>query len=220
MNTTLTMITRDPFCHPWKRARAVLDEVARRGWPTSLAVDERSCLSCKRMMTQYGDPLFFTPAYDSCDGMMNEVVERATTRHCLMISDDEEPSAGVWKLAARPGPFSYAFRLLCPLPNGRLYTPGTEIQMRLVERDGWRLVGGIDGWDDTKRPASSSEIIWHFACFAPRAFRDAKFEGYARATGRPANEWEIRHNWEDHLELSERMTPELVAQMPRGEVLV
>lgn len=225
MSVTVTMITRDPFCQPWKRADRTLAEAKRRGWPLSLALDARSCQSCLfRMQGEYGIGVVFNPERDSCDMMLNEVVQAATTRHCLMLADDEEPSPALWDFAAQVRlPISYSLPLYTPLPDGRLYLLGKEIQFRLVERAGWKWQGKIDGWDEVKHPAYNNNLVlWHYACFAPREYREAKLARYAAQNQYVDGDWAKfgeRHFYEDHPEAIVPMPPELVGMLPREVAL-
>lgn len=212
------MITRDPFCHPWKRARRVIDEALRRRFPIVLAVDERSCYGCKfaAEIQEAERVLWFTPTRDSCDEMLNTVVQATSTDYCLMVADDEEPSPALWDFAAKPLiPASYAVKVLTPTPDGRLYTLGTEIQIRLVERKQWRWIGGIDGHDDPSARAAIAHhlILWHYATFAPREFREAKLLRYIEYGATP--EYGERHFWEDRYDAIVEIPEDLKRQLPK-----
>lgn len=206
------MITRDPFCKSWKRTERVINEAARRGFELVVALDERSCDDCKAR-----DPLDqfirFTPERDSCDPMLNAVVQAAKADMVLLVSDDEEPSPALWDFAQRP-PFkgSYVVRLVTPV-GAQVYEPGFEMQMRLLHRPGWKWVGGIDGHDDAKRPASVPFILWHYATAAPRAVREAKLANYM-TLGADLN-FGKRHLWEGHPEGLRPMTEYERKQFPR-----
>jgi hypothetical protein len=212
------MLTRDPFCHPWKRTARVLAEARRRRFSITLAVDERSCADCCERAKEY-EPIWFTPPHDYCEPVMDEMVHRSKEPMALLVSDDEEPSARLWLFAQQPPVrMSWTVRLITPTPNGRLYKPGMEVQLRLIHTPSWHWVGDIGGHDEHGgRVGASQLVLWHFATFAPREFRDRKFDGYRAGNALSETDWEIyarRHNYEDWPDQVVAMPKDLKAQYP------
>ena len=218
---TLATVTRDPFCHPWKRADRYLTEAANRGWDIVVGLDRRTCEPCMRQLllilskAPRAQVLRFLPVQESCDEMLEEVVHTTRSKRVLLVSDDEEPSPALWALAQKPPiEANWAIQMVCPLPDLRLYAPGTEIQMRLLNPKTWHWVGGLGGYDDNGGNAASAihAILWHFACWAPRDYREAKMISYQKLGATP--EYGRRHFWEEHQDETVPMTPALRAQFP------
>lgn len=226
--TSLVQITRDPFCRPWKRSRRVLEEARRRKLSITLAVDERSCADC-RMQAEAFHPVWFTPPYDSCGPVIEEMVHRAREPMVLAVSDDEEPSQRLWAFAQRPPMrMNWTVRLITPTPDGRLYMRGTEIQIRLMYLPEWHWIGGISGYDEHGKNVGASQLVmWHFATFAPREVREAKLRAYQEGAKQDSTtpesqghaEWKDygeRHFWEDRPDMIVPMPADLKVQYPKA----
>jgi hypothetical protein len=224
--TALVQITRDPFCHDWKRTSRVLTEARRRNFSVILAVDQRSCLECHKRAMEY-DPIWFIPPYNSCGPVIEEIVHKASDPMVLLVSDDEEPSPKLWAFAQRPPiRMNWTVRMLTPIPDGRLYPPGEEIQIRLIHTPTWHWVGGISGYDDHGGNVGASQLVlWHFATFAPREFRESKLQNYqdgakqdfTTPTELSQTDWATygeRHGWEDRPDMIVPMPDDLKAQYP------
>lgn len=210
---SLTMITRDPFCKPWKRSARVLGEAIRRGWEVVVAMDSRSCEGCRTAMP--GVSYTWTPTRDSCDEQYDAIVRRTHGSLVLMVADDEEPSPSLWDFAEHPPALAnYAVKLVTPTPDGRVYTLGTEIQARLVNPKTWRWVGGIAGTDEIRGAAyfAGDLILWHFATCAPRDVREAKLANY-KTLGADDHYGE-RHIYERRPDAIIPMSKALRAQFP------
>jgi len=222
------MVTRDPFCHPWKRAERVMDEAIRRNFEVVIGLDERSCQDCLQEM--FGQPVSiypFTPPYDSCGPVLDEMVHKANDPTVLLVSDDEEPSPGLWDFATKPTipDLSWTVRMLTPVPDGRLYELGTEIQIRVIAKDYWRWIGGISGYDEhAGRVGASQKILWHYALHASRDLREKKIPAYRLGSLQDPltpEQWDkdwhtftARHYWEDNPDAIVPMPADLAAQLP------
>lgn len=214
----LTIITRDPFL-PWKRTERVLVEAQRRGFHTTVALDERSSVHDRHRIFELADEHYlFTPPDDTCATQLNEVVKRNGSWRVLMVADDEEPSADLWDFAQKtPMPLCYAVLMLTPTPDGRIYNNGKEVQIRIVNPKIWEWRGGFDGSDvingNINSPSvATSYILWHYATFAPEEHMRAKQEAYAKM-GTP-EEYFTRHDWRGHPEGIIPMTVQQRRQFP------
>lgn len=213
---SLTMITRDPFCKPWKRTERVIAEAKRREWETIIALDIRSCDDCcyKLGTLTPSKIVVWKPTRDSCDEMIDSIVRQATGEMVLMLADDEEPSRSLWDFQP-PALANYAVKLVTPTPDGRVYALGTELQCRLVDPRTWKWVGGVAGFDDVggKGVLADHLVMWHFATFAPREVREAKLANY-KTLGADDHFGE-RHIYERRPDAIIPMTAKLKAEYPR-----
>lgn len=204
---------------PWKRTTRVLEEARRRGWQTVVAVDTKSTDGTKGVVAPLVDILL---DYDSITPTPAEAIDStvhaATTKWVLLVSDDEEPSPDLWKLCERPWTEAcYGVQMLTPLPGHRVYEVGTEYQIRLIRRDLWRWVGDFAGDDEVKdnKRIQTNFILWHFATYAPRSFREEKMRRYKTLpTVGDWDEYAKRHYWEENPTAARPMTPREISQFP------
>jgi hypothetical protein len=144
----------------------------------------------------------------------NALVPRMYSDFILRVDDDEEPSKTLWDdLTSLDHTVAYSVPVVAFMGR-RLYPPSISYEVRLFPRTKHRFAGGLNSEMIVECPIIQKplDIIWHYALYAPREWREAKAERQ-RSMGLGPPEFTKRYLWEEHademVDMPEGMEDEL-----------
>lgn len=179
-----------------------------------MSLDERSSPEALSLSRELADVLIVR-RHDFAEGGLNDLLAAATRPWAFVVSDDEEPSAALWKIARRPTlPVAYRVLMLCPITRTTHYERGIEHQIRLFPRTAYRWEGDVNGDPVISVPRADLPytVLWHYNNDAPLAEREAKARFTTDVVGDGTT---YRYLHERHPEHVKPLSPELAAQVPK-----
>lgn len=173
-------------------------EARRRGFEVVVALDDRTSPQDMGRTRVLADQVIPWTSPGHCEPAY-EYVQRCSEEFVLLISDDEEPSDLLWRLALEP-PIRARFGVpVIPVVGKQMYRPDLGIQERLFYRPGWSWVGGFEGHSEGAKKfylaKNPGVIVWHYLLDAPRSEREAKA---ARYSGLAPGDHRSRLIYEEH----------------------
>src|SRR5687767_5566340 len=121
--TSLLCVTLNPHL-PWKPTRRVWTQAKRMGMEVAVSLDERSSPEALSLSRELADVLIVR-RHDFAEGGLNDLLAASSRSWAFVVSDDEEPSAALWKIASRPTlPVAYRVLMLCPITRTTHYERG------------------------------------------------------------------------------------------------
>lgn len=193
------MVTLNPT-EPWKPALRMLRQAKQLGLEVVVAVDSRTTEEGKSAVRAVADRYIdFQNTTAWPEGALNRLLDEARGSWAFILSDDEEPSAGLWDFVLKDPPvisrdrthYIWRCRMLAPLPDWSAhYAVLDTYQPRYFEREAIRWPGGFD-----EQPVSRAKeidfdfVLWHYTLWSPRAHRQAKIVLHENA-------WNA--NWKSH----------------------
>jgi len=178
--SALVTVVRDAM-DVGKRFRHYLPEAKRRGMEIAVAIDSRTTDATREFARRYADHVVEVQfgKDEVCEKGINPLLEQMASDCALWVSDDEMPSPALWDFAA--GGFDRPLHLTMetPTPDGRIFIPGQECQVRLLQK-GMKWRGNWRGYLERGGSAAGSVglILWHWQLFVDPRSLAAKHDRY------------------------------------------